>query len=215
MNEENNSLEFVLSPSATLSSSQLVKRRLRKTSSSSSSSSSSSDVNSSSDSDMNNETIVSLEVSPKSIVHWEKMMDRISDEGKNGGRGGAAITIDYGDEGPLADTLEAIKDHKFVENLLESPGECDLSAHVDFGATRRRGRAKRGKHERGKMFRSNDATEASLRTWYRTETSKLAETCSEEQLEVLADGCQRLVGDDKVEEGETPGMGLITKRCAW
>ena len=62
-------------------------------------------------------------------------MDRINDEEKNGGRGGIAIAIDYGDEGPLGDTLEAIKDHKFVENPLESPGECDLSAHVDFGAS--------------------------------------------------------------------------------
>ena len=40
---------------------------------------------------------------------------------------------------------------------------------------------------------------------------KLAETCSEVQLEVLADGCQRLVGDDKVDEGEIPGMGLQYK----
>ena len=39
MNEENNSLEFVLSPGPTLSSSQLVKRRLRKAPSASSSSS--------------------------------------------------------------------------------------------------------------------------------------------------------------------------------
>ena len=212
MNEENNSLEFVLSPGATLSSSQLVKRRLRKTSSSSSSSSSSSDVNSSSDSDMNNETIVSLEVSPKSIVHWEKMMDRINDEGKNGGRGGAAIAIDYGDEGPLADTLEAIKDHKFVENLLESPGECDLSAHVDFGALR--GVVEERNEENTsevKCFGPTTQQKLLLELGIVQRLQKLAETCSEEQLEVLADGCQRLVGDDKVEEGETPGMGLRYK----
>ena len=212
MNEENNSLEFVLSPGATLSSSQLVKRRLRKTSSSLSSSSSSSDVNSSSDSDMNNETIVSLEVSPKSIVHWEKMMDRINDEGKNGGRGGAAIAIDYGDEGPLADTLEAIKDHKFVENLLESPGECDLSAHVDFGALR--GVVEERNEENTsevKCFGPTTQQKLLLELGIVQRLQKLAETCSEEQLEVLADGCQRLVGDDKVEEGETPGMGLRYK----
>jgi len=214
MNEENNSLEFVLSPGATLSSSQLVKRRLRKISSSlsSSSSSSSSDVNSSSDSDMNNETIVSLEVSPKSIVHWEKMMDRINDEGKNGGRGGAAIAIDYGDEGPLADTLEAIKDHKFVENLLESPGECDLSAHVDFGALR--GVVEERNEENTsevKCFGPTTQQKLLLELGIVQRLQKLAETCSEEQLEVLADGCQRLVGDDKVEEGETPGMGLRYK----
>ena len=203
MNEENNSLEFVLSPGPTLSSSQLVKRRLRKASSAGSSSSSSDDKK---------ETIVSLEVSPKSIIHWEKMMDRINDEEKNGGRGGAAIAIDYGDEGPLGDTLEAIKDHKFVENPLESPGECDLSAHVDFGALR--GVVEERNEDNTsevKCFGPTTQQKLLLELGIVQRLQKLAETCSEEQLEVLADGCQRLVGDDKVDEGEIPGMGLRYK----
>ena len=201
MNEENNSLEFVLSPGPTLSSSQLVKRRLRKAPSASSSSS-----------DDKKETIVSLEVSPKSIIHWEKMMDRINDEEKNGGRGGAAIAIDYGDEGPLGDTLEAIKDHKFVENPLESPGECDLSAHVDFGALR--GVVEERNEDNTsevKCFGPTTQQKLLLELGIVQRLQKLAETCSEEQLEVLADGCQRLVGDDKVDEGEIPGMGLQYK----
>jgi NADH dehydrogenase [ubiquinone] 1 alpha subcomplex assembly factor 7 len=49
-------------------------------------------------------------------------------------RRGAALFIDYGYEGPAeGDTLQAIKDHKFV-GALEYPGESDLTAHVDFGA---------------------------------------------------------------------------------
>ena len=209
MNEENNSLQFVLSPGATLSSSQLVKRRLKKASKSSSNDNG--DGGGNNNSDMS-ETLVSLEVSPKSIIHWEKMMDRINDDDKNGGRGGAAIAIDYGDGGPLGDTLEAIKDHKFVENVLESPGGCDLSAHVDFGALR--AVVEERNEERTsevKCFGPTTQQKLLLELGIVQRLQKLAETCSEEQLEILADGCQRLVGDDKVEEGETPGMGLRYK----
>jgi len=49
--------------------------------------------------------------------------------------GGAALAIDYGEEGPLGDTLQAIKDHEFC-HILDSPGTADLSAYVDFGAMR-------------------------------------------------------------------------------
>lgn len=46
---------------------------------------------------------------------------------------GRALFIDYGyvrTEG--ADTLQALKDHKKVDPI-ETPGEADLTAHVDFG----------------------------------------------------------------------------------
>lgn len=45
----------------------------------------------------------------------------------------AGLFIDYGcfDSG-AGDTLQAVRDHKF-EHPLTSPGEADLSAHVDFG----------------------------------------------------------------------------------
>ena len=49
--------------------------------------------------------------------------------------GGAALIVDYGygaDAG-FGETLQAIGDHRFRE-ILESPGEIDLSAHVDFAA---------------------------------------------------------------------------------
>jgi SAM-dependent MidA family methyltransferase len=46
--------------------------------------------------------------------------------------GGAAIIIDYGYEGPaLGDTLQAVRNHKFTDPFVD-PGECDLTAHVDF-----------------------------------------------------------------------------------
>lgn len=47
---------------------------------------------------------------------------------------GMALIIDYGYIGPLTgDTFQALKQHSYV-HVLDTPGECDLTAHVDFGA---------------------------------------------------------------------------------
>ena len=47
---------------------------------------------------------------------------------------GAALLIDYGYEGPGdGETLQAVRAHGHVD-LLDRPGESDLSAHVDFAA---------------------------------------------------------------------------------
>jgi NADH dehydrogenase [ubiquinone] 1 alpha subcomplex assembly factor 7 len=49
-------------------------------------------------------------------------------------QGGAAVLIDYGhSHGGMGDTLQAIKAHAFADPLV-SPGEADLTAHVDFAA---------------------------------------------------------------------------------
>ncbi len=48
--------------------------------------------------------------------------------------GGAALVIDYGPAVPgTGDTIQAVRAHKKVP-ALESPGEADLTAHVDFVA---------------------------------------------------------------------------------
>ena len=45
---------------------------------------------------------------------------------------GAALIIDYGHaRSALGDTLQAVRAHRPVP-ILEAPGECDLTAHVDF-----------------------------------------------------------------------------------
>ncbi|MEI9996639.1 MAG: SAM-dependent methyltransferase [Rhizomicrobium sp.] len=49
-------------------------------------------------------------------------------------RGGAALIVDYGYAVPgFGETLQAVKGHGFGA-VLETPGEADLSAHVDFTA---------------------------------------------------------------------------------
>jgi NADH dehydrogenase [ubiquinone] 1 alpha subcomplex assembly factor 7 len=60
---------------------------------------------------------------------------RISDQG------GGAIVIDYGYQGPAAgDTLQAVRRHGYADPFA-NPGEHDLTAHVDFTALAREGRA--------------------------------------------------------------------------
>ena len=45
---------------------------------------------------------------------------------------GVALIIDYGHTHTApGDTLQAMKQHRFV-SILESPGDCDLTSHVDF-----------------------------------------------------------------------------------
>lgn len=52
-------------------------------------------------------------------------------------QGGAALFLDYGYAGPaLGDTLQALKGGQFAEPL-ETLGEADISAHVDFAAVAR------------------------------------------------------------------------------
>ena len=47
--------------------------------------------------------------------------------------GGAALIVDYGDWASLGDTLQALRAHEHVDPL-STPGDCDLTAHVDFAA---------------------------------------------------------------------------------
>ena len=50
---------------------------------------------------------------------------------------GAILAIDYGyAQTQTGETLQAVRKHRFVD-VLEAPGEVDLSAHVDFGALAR------------------------------------------------------------------------------
>ena len=70
-----------------------------------------------------------IEVSAASISAAETIARRISRHR------GAALIVDYGKDGPFDASMQAIRDHKFV-NLLSRPGEADLSCRVDFAALR-------------------------------------------------------------------------------
>ena len=69
-----------------------------------------------------------VEIRPAAEALMTKVASRIVDFG------GAALVIDYGyDAPPLGNTLQAVRAHQYADPL-DSPGEADLTAHVDFGA---------------------------------------------------------------------------------
>lgn len=70
-----------------------------------------------------------IEICPQGMATAEALGTRVA------AHGGAALLIDYGQDGPYRGSLQAIKDHGFV-NLFHSPGDADLSTWVDFGALR-------------------------------------------------------------------------------
>ncbi len=67
-----------------------------------------------------------IETSPTSVAVMRGFAGRIARGG------GALLAIDYGYEGPaIGDTLQAVRGHAHA-NPFASPGEQDLTAHVDF-----------------------------------------------------------------------------------
>ncbi|MEO1024655.1 MAG: SAM-dependent methyltransferase [Pseudomonadota bacterium] len=68
-----------------------------------------------------------VETSPAALAVAETIGARIAEHG------GMALIIDYGDWRALGDTLQAVRNHETVDPL-STPGEADLTAHVDFEA---------------------------------------------------------------------------------
>jgi NADH dehydrogenase [ubiquinone] 1 alpha subcomplex assembly factor 7 len=69
-----------------------------------------------------------VEVSPASAAFVEDIAKRIA------AHGGAAIFIDYGHaKSAVGETLQALHAHQFVD-VFKTPGEADLTTHVDFEA---------------------------------------------------------------------------------
>lgn len=69
------------------------------------------------------------EMSPAAIAIAEEIAQIVATHG------GAALIVDYGygAEADYGDTLQAVKAHKYSA-VLDTPGEADISAHVDFAA---------------------------------------------------------------------------------
>jgi SAM-dependent MidA family methyltransferase len=71
---------------------------------------------------------VETEASPTALVIAADLSRRLA------AQGGAALIVDYGHDRPgKGDTLQAVWRHAYADPF-EAPGECDLTAHVDFSA---------------------------------------------------------------------------------
>ncbi|GAA0144678.1 hypothetical protein LIER_05063 [Lithospermum erythrorhizon] len=182
--DENSSFHYVLSPRPTPATLYLMKRCKW----------------------ANNDDLAKLdhvEVCPKAIDLTQTIAERISSDG------GGALIIDYGLNGLVSDSLQAIRKHKFV-NIFDNPGTADLSAYVDFPAIRHS--AEEVSDEvavHGPITQSQFLGLLGIN--FRVEA--LLENCTDEQAEPLQSGYWRLVGDGEAPFWEGPdeqtpiGMG--------
>ncbi|CAA7397235.1 unnamed protein product [Spirodela intermedia] len=130
-----------------------------------------------------------IEVCPQGMELTEAISKRV------GSDGGGALIIDYGQNGIVSDSLQAIRRHKFV-SVLDDPGSADLSAYVDFAMVRCSAEeASENVSVHGPITQSEFL--GSLGINFRAEA--LLQSCTEQQAEALRAGYWRLVGD-----GEAP-----------
>ncbi len=130
-----------------------------------------------------------FEASPASVAMVGEIAGRLADNS------GAALIIDYGHGAPgLSDTLQAVRGHQYAE-VLDEPGEADLTAHVDFAAlaeaARGAGAAVHGPVPQGAFLKSLGIRERADRL------SKAADPGQRRDIETAL---QRLTGRDTMGE---------------
>jgi SAM-dependent MidA family methyltransferase len=113
----------------------------------------------------------------------------------------AALIVDYGhEETACGDTLQAISQHKFADPL-RTPGEIDLTAHVDFAALKdaaaAHGLAAYGPRPQGAFL---------LQLGLEARRDRLCEGATDEQRQALVADTNRLV--------DPSAMGLLFKTLA-
>ncbi|KAG6602479.1 Protein arginine methyltransferase NDUFAF7, mitochondrial, partial [Cucurbita argyrosperma subsp. sororia] len=122
-----------------------------------------------------------IEICPKALELTQAITRRISSDG------GGALTIDYGLNGVVSDSLQAIRKHTFVD-ILDNPG--DVAVY-------------------GPMTQSQFLGSLGINS----RVQALLENSTDEQAESLRTGYWRLVGEDKAPFWEGPdedapiGMG--------
>ena len=103
-------------------------------------------------------------------------------------RRGAALIVDYGHgETALGDTLQAVRRHRY-HDPLETPGEADITAHVDFAALADSARAG-GAHVFGPVRQGDFLRRLGIET--RAETLRAANPGRAGE---IASGLARLIG---------------------
>ncbi|KAG2287115.1 hypothetical protein Bca52824_046719 [Brassica carinata] len=137
-----------------------------------------------------------VEISPKLMDLTQEIAKRI------GSDGGGALIIDYRKDEIISDSLQAIREHKFV-NILDNPGSADLSAYDDFPSIKHSAEeASENVTVHGPMTQSQFL--GSLGINFRVDA--LLQNCDDEQAESLRSGYWRLVGD-----GEAPFWVLVNR----
>jgi NADH dehydrogenase [ubiquinone] 1 alpha subcomplex assembly factor 7 len=139
-----------------------------------------------------------VEIGGKGCEIAEALAKRIASEG------GALLVIDYGyPETQSGETLQAVREHRFVDPL-EAPGECDLTAHVNFVALARAAEAG-GAHAHGPITQA----EFLLRLGITERARMLKRTATAAQAEAIEAALSRLT-----ETRSPTAMGQLFKVIA-
>jgi NADH dehydrogenase [ubiquinone] 1 alpha subcomplex assembly factor 7 len=77
-----------------------------------------------------NDTVSAIEICPGALSVVDVVSRKIASA-----PAGAALFIDYGENYSQSDTLRGFRKHK-QEHVLSRPGQCDITADVDFSAVR-------------------------------------------------------------------------------
>mmetsp|Transcript_18275 Transcript_18275/g.30276 ORF Transcript_18275/g.30276 Transcript_18275/m.30276 type:complete len:575 (-) Transcript_18275:37-1761(-) len=138
-----------------------------------------------------------LEVGPYRDITMEMLAKKI------GNQGGACLVVDYGEDFPQQGTLQGVKEHKFA-HVLETPGEVDLSAHVNFSSLR--SAAQRASPDNLQVFPIVPQGAFLINMNIEARMSALCEHATEEEKENIERTVMRLVSEDE--------MGLLFKVMA-
>jgi len=130
-----------------------------------------------------------VESSPASMQVMKKLAAHIAQHG------GGGLVIDYGyTGGSLGDTLQALKNHAF-HDVLATPGEADITAHVDFDALKiaaeQMGASVFGAMPQGKFLLQIGASQRLM---------SLCQTAREEQRAAIMSGFERLISHEQMGE---------------
>jgi len=136
-----------------------------------------------------------IETCPSGLALAEALGQRLKSQS------GGAVIIDYGyAESALGDSLQAMKGHAY-HPILETPGEADLTAHVDFahlsGAATRGGACCHGPLTQGDFLH---------RLGIKERAEDLTERATPAQREEILSGMQRLIDEKQ--------MGVLFKVLA-
>lgn len=117
--------------------------------------------------------------------------------------GGAFLAIDYGSaQSGFGDTLQAVKDHRFVP-VFDEPGEADLTTQVDFAALLRVAQ-KVGTQTFGPLPQGDFLLALGLKE----RASRLLQQADENQKKAIVAALERLTNRDET------GMGKLFKAIA-
>lgn len=131
-----------------------------------------------------------FETAPARNAMMEQIAGRLIDQG------GVGLVIDYGHvQSAYGDTLQAVKNHGY-EGVLDSPGEADLTSHVDFSALSRVARAQ-GAHVAAPLTQGQFLLELGLLE----RAGALGASKSQQAQQAIQQSVNRLAGSGKNQMG--------------